>query len=97
MFVGAFDTFSHLRLSFDEGFGQIAISSKVIGRLKLEKCQPIFSISAYRPLVPDEHFFIPSFTNLPLLVHHAYLVYHSCLGDTEEFFRLVSQPSAERS
>lgn len=94
MFVGAFDTFSHLRLTKDSG--KLQFSGGVTGRLKLEKCQPIFS-TAYRLFVPDEHFSIPSFTNPSPLVYHAYLVYHSCLGDTEEFFRLVSKPSAERS
>lgn len=87
MFVGAFDTFSHLRLTKDSG--KLQFSSRVTGRLKLEKCQPIFSTAYCGLFVPDEHFSIPSFTNPSPLVYHAYLVYHSCLGDTEEFFRLV--------
>lgn len=94
MFVGAFDTFNHLYLTKDSG--KLQFSGRVTRWLKLEKCQPIFS-TAHRLFVPDEHFSIPSFTNSPLLVYHTYLVYHSCLGDTEEFFRLVSEPLAERS
>lgn len=83
MLAGTFDASSYSLARLMRDSDKLQFSGRVAKLLKLEKCWPIFS-TTYRLFVPDEHFSISSFTN-PLLVYHAYLVYHPRLADTEEF------------